>query len=451
MNSRTDNNDKLTNWLNEIYQEGKKPGSLLPTLTIKGSAILGGVIGAASAYIMYLLSAEFGENVCNYLAIHENNQKSAVINTLGLTAAIPMAALSALNVKDSLTSFIKYFTKSKTTCAPPFKKKTSLELAARGFFAVSAPFSSIPQSTLTWSHLTNPEARIFFTACSVIGPTFFNGRGGQKLIDNYRPKSSVVLELEAHLHKCHALLKKMPHTSFLPFLQKITNSDGQLNNEFLNELFALSDGDHSAHEKEIAKTLISFSGGFLGLISAIIFFQLSMQGLQNSLQLNDPISLNFISSLAYILNAALSSLATRHIFENIYEILFKRACDRNKPDRSKTQKIFIFIAILIGPFAALPLGSQQIANARDGSIWQKLLIGPTFLGPACVRSKALYDLLNRCLDFIVMSFQQNSKIDPSLDTLLNTIEQFSHSINELDSETINSLQEIRIRRQNLPA
>lgn len=56
-------------------------------------------------------------------------------------------------------------------------KRLKLERKQSGCGAL-APFTSIPQSTLTWNHVPEKNGRTFFTVCAVTSPTFFNGRGG---------------------------------------------------------------------------------------------------------------------------------------------------------------------------------------------------------------------------------------------------------------------------------
>ena len=437
--------DELKTWLNAVYREETKADRSRVKWLQRGCSFLGISLGSASAYIMYLLSAEFGETTCNYLGIVADSEKSALKNLFGLTAAIPMAALAALNVNDSLRSLSSFFTKPTIKNPTLFKNKAPSELLLRGLFAISAPCSSIPQSTLTWNHISDPATRAFFTTCAVAGPTFFNGRGGQKLIDHCKPKSRAVSEIENYLQKCQRLLKEMPDSEYQIFLQKILGSEGELNDDFLKSLFSLTRADSHTENKRLVQ-LFSFSGGCLGLISALIFYQLALAGLEDPLQVEAPGLKHLLASLAYLLNAALSCLATAKVFEGIHDLLFGTKIETSKQPWPKIRKLFAFIAILIAPFAALPLGSLQLANAQEGSLWQKLLIGPTFLGPSCVRSSALYDLLNRSFDFINQSTPLS---DPRRVGLLKTIEQLQFSVKDLNKEAINSLEGIKDLSQGL--
>jgi hypothetical protein len=432
-------NNELLNWLNQVYKEEARSKSLAHKIVLSGVTIFGAGIGIASACIMYLLSAEFGGELSAKWGIEDSHQVDTIKNFLGLTAAIPMAALSAINMKDGLAALANYLAKPKPTIRSIFKKKSTSELVTRGFFAVASPFSAIPQSTLTWNYISNPGARVFCTACATIGPTFFNGRGAQHLIDSCKSKDSAVLEVEHYLQKCYQLLEKMPANAFSAFLQQNSNEVGELVQDFIPTLFGLTEVGFSPKKSKSAKTIFLLIGGLLGLISAIIFYQLSLEGVQEPLQIKSPALQYIFSSLSYLLNAALSSLATISVFDILYQSLFGKEDNSPKMTWSKLRKLFTVVAIFMGFFAALPLGSLQISNAQSGSILQKLLIGPTFLGPMCVRSKALYELLNRCLDVMVNLVKKNVAQDSGRVACLLMIKEFAFSVQDMRLEVVNFL------------
>jgi hypothetical protein len=153
------------------------------------------------------------------------------------------------------------------------------------------------------------------------------------------------------------------------------------------------------------------------------------------LDINSVILRHLLSVFSYLLNAALSAIATQTLFERLYKMIF----DDNTVFYSKTDKAFIAISLLIAPFAALPLGSLQIQNAQNGNVLQTLLIAPTFIGPMCVRSRAIYDALSRALSFTTKALKKDDEQNRRRELLLITLDRFCQSVKDFNSETVESL------------
>jgi hypothetical protein len=394
LRSQNETNRNLLAWLNKSVKQEKTPLPRMKRLVAQGITCFGMSIGAASAYIMYVLNAEFGQDFCRYVGIDNPTDIIVIENMFGITAVMAMASLGALNVKDCLTALLKELMWPQDKPLTLFRNTCSSERIARRLLAAAAPFSAIPQSTLTWNHTSNTTLRLFVTPCAIITPSIFNGRGGQRLIDKIKPKSASVMTIENHLLSCKTAIENMSASHLETFLQLVFNQEDELSEDFFEVVFATSSyettGARSAPEK-----IFSFIGMIFGLTAAIIFYQLTLDGTEEPLDINSVILRHLLSVFSYLLNAALSAIATQTLFERLYKMIF----DDNTVFYSKTDKAFIAISLLIAPFAALPLGSLQIQNAQNGNVLQTLLIAPTFIGPMCACAHVLFmmRLAGHCL------------------------------------------------------
>ncbi|MDR3477824.1 MAG: hypothetical protein P4M14_07320 [Gammaproteobacteria bacterium] len=442
MINRNETHNALLSWLHKTIQQ--KPLSQKKQIALNGISALGMSAGALSAYVIYVLNAEFGTSVCDYIGIDDPKDIAVMENIFGLTAAISMAALGALNVKDSLTDLLAYLTEPEKSVVL-FKKKSNAEIIARGFFALASPFSAIPQSTLTWNYTRNETIKRIATPCAILTPTLFNGRGGQRLIDKMKNKNASVITIENYLLSCKRNIQRLSPQDLEDFLQLIIPDENELNPDFLTVLFEVGQLD-DLHPKNLSEKIFSLIGFLLGLTSAIIFYQLTLEGTDEPLALNSNILKHFFASLSYLLCAALSAIATQNMFETMQKIVFQS----KSFTLSKANKAFLAIAILIAPFAALPLGGLQIENAQNGNLLQILLIAPTFMGPMCVRGRAIYDAMNRMLDFTTKACLKNNEQNKKRELLLTTLDNFQLAIKNFTPEAIEDLQERLSPRPLLP-
>lgn len=84
------------------------------------------------------------------------------------------------------------------------------------------------------------------------------------------------------------------------------------------------------------------------------------------------------------------------------------------------------------------IDSAEMDNAKSGSIWQLALIGPM-----CVRSKAVYDLLNRQWN-VIQSYRSNSSIVKRM-PLMKTIMSLNNAIPNFNQEPLAVLHEVQTR------
>jgi hypothetical protein len=143
---------------------------------------------------------------------------------------------------------------------------------------------------------------------------------------------------------------------------------------------------------------VSWIGFALGALASIIYYELTVAGEEDPLQIHSTGMQMFSGALSYMLNAALSSLATQLCFESLFDWFNNENESQTKLTWPKVRKSFVLLAIFMGIFAAIPLGSLQIEAAENASILPMILIFPTFLGPFCVRSRAFETILQRALD-----------------------------------------------------
>jgi hypothetical protein len=368
-------------WLNEIISDLKLPltkkQKYIETLT----SMSGATIGAISAYIMFILNEAFGDSVNARLGIENDELKNMIRIFLGFSAFIPMAALGALNVKDAFLNTVKHFTRKAVNDGTITQKESYLTRFVRTVFVFASPFSAIPQSTLTWNNITDFNARVGITCTAVIGPTFFNGRAGQSFIDKFKKKDHKVILLEKHLQACLQGISKMPATQFEIFIAAFFREDDTVNTENVISLFQCVDNQRTTTRKNLSygRATVSWTGFALGAMASIIYYELSIAGEQDPLQIDSSWLQIIAASLSYLLNAALSSLATQLCFESIYDWFTNKKASEENITWPKLRKSFSVLAVFMGIFAAIPLGSLQIETAHNASALQTLLIFPTFL------------------------------------------------------------------------
>jgi hypothetical protein len=431
-------------WLNEIVAGLKLPltkkQKYIETLT----SMSGATIGAVSAYIMCILNEAFGDSVNTRLGIENEDVKNMIRIFLGCSAFIPMAALGALNVKDAFLNTVKRFTRAAVNDDTITQKESCLTRFVRTVFVFASPFSAIPQSTLTWNNISNVGARIGVTCTAVIGPTFFNGRAGQNFIDKFKHKDHKIILLEKHLQACLQQISKMPATQFENFIAAFFRENDSVNTTNVVSLFQCANHEITAvsSNSSYPRTAISWTGFLLGAMASIIYYELTIAGEQDPLKI-DSGSLQIIAALlSYLLNAALSSLATQLCVESIYDWFTNKKTSEENITWPKLRKSFSVLAIFMGIFAAIPLGSLQIEAAQNASALQTILIFPTFLGPFCVRSRAFENLLNRGLETVKHFTATTSELEAKREIILQMGQAIYKKLNFLSEEIKDQLYEI---------
>jgi hypothetical protein len=431
-------------WLNETIADLKLPltkkQKYLETLT----SMSGATIGAVSAYIMFILNEAFGDSVNARLGIENDKVKDMIRIFLGFSAFIPMAALGAVNVKDTFLNTVKRFTRKAVNDDNIIQNESYLMRFMRTVLVFASPFSSIPQSTLTWNNIADFNTRVGITCTAVIGPTFFNGRAGQNFIDKFKKKDHKIILLEKHLQACLQHISKMPATLLENLIASFFSENDAINTENVVSLFQCANNQMTVarSHSSYGRTTVSWTGFALGAIASIIYYELTITGEQDPLQIDSSWLQIIVAALSYLLNAALSSLATQLCFESIHDWFTNKAVSEEHITWPKLRKSFSVLAVFMGIFAAIPLGSLQIEAAQNASTLQTLLIFPTFLGPFCVRSRAFENILNRGLDTVKYFTTATSELEAKRQILLQIGQAIYKKLPFLSEEIKDQLYEI---------
>jgi hypothetical protein len=386
-------------WVNDIIHSLALPLTQKQKLIEACVSMTGLTIGAASAYIMFVLNELFGDSVNARLGIENDDMKNIIRVFFGISAFFPMAALGAINVKDAFLNTVKRYSRPPIQDAGITQKESYLVRFTRGIFVLAAPFSSIPQSTLTWNNISSLGARIGVTCTAVLGPTFFNGRAGQNFIDKCKKKDTKTRLLETHLQACLKKIAALPEAACNDFIAAFFSESDKTNTQGLNALFNIvNTPTENSHTENKSRTAASGTGFLLGAMASIIYYELTVAGDVDPLQIDSSALQMLSGALSYMLNAALSSLATQLCFESIYDWFKQDNTLHANINWPRMRKSFSVLAIFMGIFAAIPLGSLQVEAAQNASVLQTILIFPTFLGPFCVRSRAFENILQRGLN-----------------------------------------------------
>lgn len=448
----------------EVFHSQKK------TALSKFAGGCGFFVGGTSAYVMYPLGTGFAKIVLDFAEINDENIRNVVNIFFGTTAVCPMIALGAIVAKDRFQDLVTIKRLESQQIVKLRNEKLKASFAAVAYLL--GAFSAIPQSSLTYKALQDESFMLkLITIPAFIGPFLFNSNAELQLInrsfDSIDKDEHAIInilreELRQKLKKVMKIIYELSDEKLDSIFHQVFSNEqpqewqSSHETQSLNKnkiIFSLADNDTILDKPpavnkpmpQWGKKAARAVGFTIGASSAYVYYGLGQAGLIlfcNSIGITDPEILvplgKLTGALAYIPNAALGAIATQDRFEQIYDAFFDNKKMNIQP--SSWRKLRRFIAgfsISQGMLSATPLTYIAIEAAMGGSWYQKLLVIPTFVGPAAVRSKALEQLLNRGVDWLDNTFCNT--VDTKRDNLIKAVLKIDKALAKLPDEQIFAL------------
>lgn len=479
----------------EAWLEKSLQGQQSLPLHVRIAELLGIAVGILSSPIMYVLAAEFPDEIYSALGIEDNASLKVLEVVFGVLAVLPMAGLAALATHASFKKFA--MPKDQSSSIDGSKLKTAKNIALAAAYILGL-FSAIPQSSLTWERFPG-YWKYILTPNAIVGPLFFNAdslvvlveqlfkyfnRGENEQIRQHREelctnifKAQLGL-MDAgdnEIERIYDMLfpAKAPSESqeTLPILSPAAQGINADTKSALRELFLLAkqvDIESMSKCHTVSSYGFAGFGSIIGILGTFTYFNIASSAIDSFCNwaniLNNSIARGFIkypiASLAFIPNATLGEWRTREAFKKVYDHKIAKQPAVAASNWPKIRNAILYSALIIGVFAAIPLASIQLEDANDyiqdykddasamnmiRFIISFLLVIPVFASPYFVRSNALQRsgerLLNQGDSLLANSslFAYPQKIKTRKEKLIEVTQSIGTRISELSDDSVEQL------------